>query len=241
MDVADAGHAGPVATVHVWRVPASAVPRTLVAVAADPRRLRGLPGLRFAKLLGTGQGRTFRPSDATLTRWMLVASWADVASARQAEQATVLRAWQGRAVETWHGTLSTLNAHGRWSRRVPFLPSAPRSWDGPVAVLTRARLSARRAVTFWRAVPDVVTDLRRQSGVGTAFGFGEAPVGVQGTFSVWRDAQAVRAFAYDGQAHRTVVRRTAEVGWYAEDLFARFALIDSVGTIAGHDPVAMCR
>jgi hypothetical protein len=85
-------------------------------------------------------------------------------------------------------------------------------------------------------VPGVVADLRTRPGLATAFGIGEAPVGVQGTFSVWRDSAAIHDFAYMGAAHREAISRTADVGWYAEELFARFALLESMGTIDGHDP-----
>jgi hypothetical protein len=45
-------------------------------------------------------------------------------------------------------------------------------------------------------------------------------------------------FAYRGAAHRDAIRRTAEVGWYADELFARFAVIRTTGTIGGVHPVA---
>jgi hypothetical protein len=35
----------------------------------------------------------------------------------------------------------------------------------------------------------------------------------------------LNAFAYQGAAHREVIRRTPDVGWYVEQLFARFAII----------------
>ena len=53
-----------IVTVHLWGVPGSAVPRAVWHMAADRGRLRPTPGLRFAKLLGTGTGRTFTPLDA---------------------------------------------------------------------------------------------------------------------------------------------------------------------------------
>jgi hypothetical protein len=229
---------GQLTTVHVWRVPSRAVPAALLAVAADRRQLRREPGLQFAKLLGTSRTGTFTAADATLTRWILIASWDCADRAAGADRCAAIRRWTDRSTEMWQGTLRPLSSRGRWSRRAPFAVERGERWDGPLAVVTRARLVARRAVTFWRAVPPVAADLRRQVGVGTAFGIGEAPIGVQGTFSVWRDAAALRAFAYGGSAHRQVIRRTAEMGWYAEELFARFAVLDSHGTIDGCAPLA---
>src|SRR5439155_7255068 len=133
---------------------------------------------------------------------------------------------------------------GRWARQVPFGgPGAGpgtrqrRQWDGPVAALTRARLAWRRARSFWRAAPVVAADLAGRPGLLLSLGIGERPVGLQGTFSLWQSAAALRSFAYDGAAHAEAVRQAAARRWYAEELFARFAVLDAVGTVDGRDPL----
>lgn len=62
-------------TLHVWRIPRTAVGRALLRMARDPRRLRALPGVRFGKLLGTGTGTGFGPGDADPTRWAALTVW----------------------------------------------------------------------------------------------------------------------------------------------------------------------
>ncbi|MCA1656550.1 MAG: monooxygenase, partial [Actinobacteria bacterium] len=84
----------------------------------------------------------------------------------------------------------------------------------------------------------VSADLHTAAGLRLAVGIGEAPVGLQGTFSVWDSAAALNGFAYAGAAHAAVVRRTAQEGWYAEELFARFAVLGSAGTVDGRHPLA---
>ncbi|HYT10539.1 MAG TPA: monooxygenase, partial [Mycobacteriales bacterium] len=66
----------------------------------------------------------------------------------------------------------------------------------------------------------------------------ESPVGLQGTFSLWDSAGALREFAYAGPAHRSVVERTPAERWYAEELFARFAVEAADGSVDGRDPLA---
>ncbi|WP_447645264.1 hypothetical protein [Nocardioides zeae] len=104
---------------------------------------------------------------------------------------------------------------------------------GLVASITRARLRPTRALSFWRAVPPVVDDLAATPGLRLALGIGEAPIGLQGTFSLWESDAALRAFAHGSAAHRSAVRRTEPERWYAEELFARLAVLDVEGTYEG--------
>ena len=55
------------------------------------------------------------------------------------------------------------------------------------------------------------TSLERD-GLFIAFGIGEAPIGVQGTFSLWRDSAALTRFAYHGEPHRTVIGQAGQRG-----------------------------
>ncbi len=69
-------------------------------------------------------------------------------------------------------------------------------------------------------------------------GIGEAPVGLQGTFSLWDSSAPLVEFAHRRAAHVDVVRRTALEHWYAEELFARFEVLDAQGTFNGEHPLA---
>ena len=97
-------------------------------------------------------------------------------------------------------------------------------------------MRASRA-TFWAAVPPVSADLHESPGLRLALGIGEAPVGLQGTFSVWDSSAALNDFAYARSPHQEVVERTAREGWYAEELFARFAVLSARGTVGGREPL----
>lgn len=203
----------------------------------DRGRVRRTPGVRFAKLLGTGDGRTFALRDADPLRWGLLATWADAEAAQAFERSAVVRAWEHDAVESLRLDLRPVSSRGCWSRRQPFGEPVPTRTEGPVAALTRARLRPPAAPAFWRALPPVSADLRGRPGLRAALAIGEAPVGLQGTFSLWSSAQALKDFA-SSPAHAAVVARTEPERWYAEELFARFAVVGRRGSLDGVDPLA---
>jgi len=240
----------------------------------DRRQLRTASGLRFAKLLGTGDGHTFTLRDADPRHWALLAVWDDVAAAHRFAAGTMHRGWQRLCQERLEVLMTPLASRGRWAGQEPFGPiganstsagptslgptsadptsADPTSADptrncagqpsgGPVAAITRARLRPLRARSFWRAVPPVSADLAAVDGLGLAIGIGEAPIGLQGTFSLWQSARALNEFAYRRPAHTDVVARTVAERWYAEELFARFAVRSVTGTFAGRLPLIIPR
>ncbi len=215
-------------TLHVWRVPATRVPSALWRLAHDRRQLRRQPGARFAKLLGTGRGRAFGPGRADLTRWAALVAWDDPDSASAFESSTVARSWRALATAHCRLDLRPLRARGRWAGQLPFQVDQ-RDHDGIVLALTRARLRPTRAVSFWRAVPPVAVAAGQATGLLAAFGIGEAPVGWQGTVSVWCRVSDLVEFAYRHPAHQEVLAATPDRRWYAEDLFARFAVVGLSG------------
>jgi hypothetical protein len=201
------------ASLHVWRVPPAAVPLALWRMARDRR-----PGV---KLLGTGTG--FGPGRPDLTRW--------AALSVHDGQPPAFPGWTRIATAGCRLDLLPLSSRGTWAgKRWGYpVPGDPASPDGPVLALTRARLRPTRAVAFWRAIRPVAAALAGSPGLLAAFGIGEAPIGWQGTVSVWcRPTDLVR-FAYRHPEHLRAIERTATTRWYAEELFARFAVTNVVG------------
>jgi hypothetical protein len=233
-------------TLHVWGISRRQLPWALGRMALGRRPLRTVPGLRFARLLGTSHGRTFTATDADPLHWALLSCWDSPAQAATFERSGYASGWDARSDERLRLELLPLSSTGHWSRMQPFGPEHQaastagttdtkdtKDTTGPCAILTRARLVPSKAMTFRRAVPPVAAGLRCASGLRLARGIGEVPIGLQATFSVWDDLAAAKKFAYGNVAHRDVVRRTAEVGWYAEQLFARFAVIGASGELDG--------
>ncbi len=220
-------------TFHLWGVPTRQIPSAALAMARDRRPLERTPGLRFAKLLGTGSGESFSPGDADPRHWAVLAAWSDGRSAQRFESSPLIRRWDRRADERLTVDLRPLSSKGRWSGTLPFGDPIPSATTGPVAAVTRARIKPHLWRTFWRSVPPVSASLNTSLGLAMRIGIGEAPVGLQGTFSIWQDHGALRDFAYREPEHAAVIRRTRELGWYAEELFARFEVIDVRGTYQG--------
>lgn len=216
-------------TLHVWRVSRCTLPRALTRMALDPGRLRATAGVRFGKLLGTGTGTGFGPGDVDLTRWAALVIWDSPAAAAGFDNTPVGRSWARIARSAVRVDLRPLSSRGEWSGRQPFGDPSGDRVAGPVLALTRARLRPRRALTFWRAVPPVAAALHDAPGLLARFGVGEAPLGWQGTVSVWRDAADLVGFAYRHPEHRAAITRTQTEGWYAEELFARFEVRDVIG------------
>jgi hypothetical protein len=201
-------------------------------MAFDRIRSRKFTGISFSKLLGTGTGKTFTPSDADLTRWgMIVVIERDRVEAFDAS--TVIANWRKRSRSEFRAILSPLSSHGLWARKNPFDFTAPLSNpDAQIAAITRARIKWDKNFIFWKSVPPVVMDLHSNPGLIAAIGIGEAPIGLQGTFSLWKSASALRDFAYKGKAHQIAIAQTQSIGWYSEELFARFEVLELRGEIS---------
>lgn len=223
-----------VVELRVWRV--GRVGPALLRMATGRRQLRGTPGLHFAKLLGTGSGRTFTPRDADPHHWALLTVWDEHGAADAFADSRLVRGWEAGAEEQLRVRMATLSSRGRWSGVEPFGGAALPAYDGPIAAVTRARLRPSRALSFWRAVPPVVDALTESPGLRLAVGIGEAPIGLQGTFSLWESSRQLVDFAYRSPAHVATVQRTEPARWYAEELFARFAVLDVEGTYRGRTP-----
>jgi hypothetical protein len=236
--------AGRHVTLHVWRVPRTRLPRVLWRMSRDAGRMRRLPGVAFAKLLGTGRGWSFGPSQVDPGRWAAVLSWDDARAAADFDDSAVARDWRRLASGYCRLDLSPQLSQGRWAGQTPFEAGTGKAGTGngetgnagtrnagtgTVLALTRARLRPGRTVGFWRAIRPVAAAAGTAPGLLATFGFGEAPVGWQGTVSVWRSSRDLVEFAYHRPEHRRAIDATPVRRWYAEELFARFAVMSVTG------------
>ena len=217
--------------IYFWKISPHSVPWALFRMGLDRFSLWRMNGISFWKLLGAGKGETFTPRDADPLRWGLLVV-VDKEYVDELDSSPMIQRWRKRCDSEFSADLSPISVHGKWSRKDPFISisKTEKNWNGPVAAITRARIKWRKNLIFWRSVPPVTHSLRSSQGLVSAIGIGEAPIGLQGTFSLWESGEAVRNFAYRGEAHKAAIDATHREDWY-EELFARFAVTRSVGAL----------
>jgi len=213
---------------YFWTIKPRAIPFAILAMALDRFALNRSKNVGFYKSLGTGKGETFTPADANSLRWGLVAQVNDIDAF---DQSSVVKRWRKNSIGEFRAVLEPISSHGKWAGKEPFVASV-KDWDGPVAAITRARIKWHQNFRFWSSVPPVTISLKSAPGLVAAIGIGEAPIGLQGTFSLWESSAAIKDFAYKGAAHQKAIADTATYNWYSEELFARFAVKDMRGSIA---------
>lgn len=210
------------ARVIFWRIKRRHTPWAILRMGLDRLQLRR-GQIEFWKLLGTGSGETFTIRDANPYRWGVIMVGKDLPN---------LTHWDRRAIARKEFSIQPIAVNGLWAKQDPFASMERvdgKSWEGKVAAITRARIKWRHNRKFWRSVPPVNLALHSSPGLESAIGIGEAPIGLQGTFSIWDSPQAIRDFAYRSPAHQGAIEATKRIGWYSEEMFARFAVIKESG------------
>jgi hypothetical protein len=209
-------------------------------MATTRNQQRQYPGATFTKLLGTSSAKTFAPKDANWHRWAVLNVWPNNEIAKRSRDFSSIKRWQAISVTTAELWLSPMSVKGSWGGINPFAQSAagatsPSRWGGPTVALTRAKIQPSRWLEFWRSSPPVARELNDSPGLVTAMGIGEAPIGLQGTLSIWRTNKDLTQFVQRGSSHLQAIDSARTRDWYSEDLFARFALVAATGHIANID------
>ena len=235
----------PAVHMFIWHVARKHVLHAGSHMAFDPLYFRKDSKVRFARALGTGSGRTFTISDADSQQWATLVALRDDCADDAIDSLAPIRRWRALSDEHLHLRLRPIASRGSWGGQEPFAfpqddnrtPISEIPDSTAIAAITRARVKARYWRRFNREVPPVSTDLHANPGLIAAIGIGEYPVGLQGTFSLWRDAASLNEFAYRARPHARAIDLTHSLQWYAEEMFTRFAVLDCTGTLNGVNPL----
>ncbi|AMR33327.1 spheroidene monooxygenase [Mucilaginibacter sp. PAMC 26640] len=227
-----------IVTLTIIRYRKALVPFALLAMAVHRLPMALQQGCTFWKLLGSGRNGTF-DLQPDWQQWGLLACWDTREDyERFSQQSFVSKWWRALGSEQWTAVCKPIASHGKWDGKEPFGKPDAEATSGPVAVLTRATIKISRLKNFWSHVDEVAELMTVAPGYITSIGVGEAPVYRQATFSVWESMEQMKAFAYGSKQHAEVIKKTRSEGWYSEELFARFSILESHGTINGREPLA---
>lgn len=189
----------------------------------------------FYKLLGSGGGNGF----SVLPDWgtyVLLQTWE---SEKDFNHFKNTNPWLHKAVtkskQVGVVKLLAYKSHGTWNKQQPFAKQTGNENAAFIAVLTRARIKPKLLHKFWKYVPTVSKHVSQFDGLVLAKGIGELPLVEQATFSIWNNAQLMQQFAYRDKQHAAMVKKTRELRWYSEELFARFEVLDMEGVYGETD------
>ena len=201
--------------------------------------LGSIQGLQFYKLLGSGRELGFSP----FPDWgvyALLGVWDDEKSAEVFfEKASVFQRYKANATEQWTVFMKTLSVKGVWAGKTPFVQSSLLDQNNAlIAVITRATIKPSQLLKFWRFVPTSQRPIKKGCpGLIYTKGIGEAPLVQMATFSIWESLDALKNFAYNSPEHKEAIKRTHQLDWYKEEMFARFQPYKSTGTWGGLNPL----
>ena len=177
--------------------------------------------LTFFKPLGTGSGNGFsiKPDFSTFG---FLAVFKSEELAKEFLGTDVVKEYTQTTVSYSHVLMRTVKSHGEWSKLKPFESSVEYDKTKPLAVITRATIKPKLAYQFWKNVPAVSKSMDKYDELIFSKGIGEFPLLMQATFSLWSSAEAMMNYAYKNPKHAEMVKKTRELNWYSEELFARF-------------------
>lgn len=199
--------------------------------------------ITFYKLLGCGKNGTFDKMP-DIRQWaVLIVTHKNNASVQPVDYTKlygrfISKWWNFFGCSIWTLALEPIEGHGRWDGKEAF-GALPRTsdYDGLIGVLTRATIRIGRLQHFWKHVQGVARRMSSSPGFVTSLGIGEVPWIKQATFSVWENKESLKTFAYKMHEHTEVIKKTRQEKWYGEEMFVRFKIIASYGSVKGINPL----
>ncbi|MFT3980507.1 MAG: spheroidene monooxygenase [Ferruginibacter sp.] len=227
----------PLVSLHIIRYKKRFIPFALLAMAVHHIPLWLNRQIRFYKLMGSGRNGTF-DKVPDWQQWALLTVSDEAKPAKPVYGSFIAGWYRFFGCEIYTLLLQPIEGHGRWDGKEVF-GALPRQsgYEGQVAVLTRATIRINKLKFFWQHVAPVAQKMNQAPGFLFSAGIGEIPWIKQATFSVWTSKEAMKGFAYGTKEHGEVIQKTRQQRWYSEDMFTRFIIIETLGTLRGIDPL----
>ena len=197
---------------------------------------KALPGLLFAKVMGSGEGGGFglRPSG---THQGLILIFDGLTTARECLLSPEINQYKERTREFWQCVLSVDSCRGAWNQKSwestdVSIKELKQEKNSYIASLTRGSIRASKALSFWRYAPEAQKDLALSQGCELAVGLGEAPILRQCTFSIWKDTASLMNYAHQG-AHLKAISAAQKHEFFVESMFVRMSVHHMFGRWMG--------
>ena len=198
------------------------------------RHLAKVKGQQFYKLMGSGKGLGFNPLPDWSVYCLLQVWDRHDHAVKFFKTSELANEYRSHAIEVCTIYMRTIQSQGFWSGIEPFGEGCSVTpAKSHIAVITRATIKFSKFYAFWHYVPTSQKPLKNAEGLIYTKGIGEVPVKQMATFSIWRDMECLRKFAYQSDEHQKAIQMTRRLGWYSEELFARFQPYAIAGTWGG--------
>lgn len=197
--------------------------------------LSNVDGLSFYRLMGSGKGLGFNPLPDWSIYCLLQVWESEDAASQFFKSSELVSRYKENTSEILTLYMKNISAGGTWVGKNPFEKGADLDPSKPIAVITRATIKLNWLWRFWKYVPTSEKGLVGNEGLIYTKGVGEVPIVQMATFSLWKDFESVKQFAYKSKEHQEAIKRTRKNEWYSEELFARFQPYKSIGTWEGRD------
>ncbi|RZL44733.1 MAG: DUF3291 domain-containing protein [Pedobacter sp.] len=188
----------------------------------------------FWKLMGAGKDAQVDLSP-DFKHWAILTTWNNMEDCDQFYENSLPVKWfRMFGVEEFTILLKPLKSHGLWSGKQPFIIDKDSDLrNAKVAVITRAAIRFSKLKEFRANISRAAEEMRKADGFILSAGIGENPLMDQATFSIWDNLDSMKNYAYKSVDHSDVIKLTRERKWYSEELFARFEIIKSSGSLNG--------
>ncbi len=218
------------------------------AMAIHSWYLKLKKSVRFHKTLGCGQGGTFSKKP-DWQQWGLLVVKDDLSKYVHSEMhheqlikeiyGSFIAGWyKFFGCELWTVLLEPIEGHGTWNGKKAFGELPPKSdYEGMIAILTRASINVNKLNRFWQHVEGAAKEMATADGFLFSQGIGEWLWIRQATLSIWQSKEQMKNFAYKMKHHKEIVQKTRVEKWYSEDMFVRFKVLKTKGSIKHEEPL----